>query len=348
MTESAPRTAGSGDLRRGTPAIPAPLELGSFPTPLHPAPRLARSLGVRRELWVKRDDLTGPGLGGSKVRKLEYLLADAERAGADVLVTVGAGQSNHARLTAVLGATRGFEVHLVLGGGMPPAWEGNALIGRLAGAVVHPVDSDDWGVLAERLAEVTAELRRCGRRPYPIPMGGSTPLGSLGYAAAYLELLNQLEARGLEAEWVIHASSTGGTQAGLLVGRMAAGRGPRVVGVDVAKGGEPLREAVHRLAVEGAKLLGVGGEPDEPFVVEGAGPAYGAVTPEAARVLVRALRSDGLLVDPVYSAKALAALPVLSERLEGTGPLVFLHTGGQPALFARRYATDVLEQGGDQ
>lgn len=282
------------------------------------------------------------------MRKLRYLLADAERAGADVLVTVGAGQSNHARLTAVLGAMRGFEVHLVLGGGVAPAWEGNALIGRLAGAVVHPVKSDDWDVLAGGLAEVTAELQRCGRRPYPIPMGGSTPLGSLGYAAAYLELLDQLEAQGLEAEWVIHASSTGGTQAGLLAGRLVAGRGPRVVGVDVAKGGGSLRETVHRLAVEAAQILGVDGEPDDPLIVEGAGPAYGAVTPEVARVVVRALRSEGLLVDPVYSGKALAALPRLSERLEGTGPLVFLHTGGQPALFARHYATAILEQGGVQ
>ncbi|HXF56100.1 MAG TPA: pyridoxal-phosphate dependent enzyme [Actinomycetota bacterium] len=333
-------------IRNAPPAAPARLELGSFPTPLHPAPRLAQSLGIRRELWVKRDDLSGPALGGSKVRKLEYLLADAERSGADAVVTVGAGQSNHARLTAVLGATRGLEVHLVLGGGTPQAWEGNALIGRLAGGAVHPVDTDDWGVLARKLMEVTEDLRRRGRSPYPIPMGGSTPVGSLGYATAYLELLAQLEAAGVEADWVVLASSTGGTQAGLLAGRMAARRGPRVVGVDVAKGGEPLRETVHRLARETARLLGVDGEPDEVLVVEGAGPAYGAVTPEVARVLVRALRSEGLLVDPVYSGKAVAALPALSERLDGRGPLVFLHTGGQPALFARRYATDVLEQGG--
>lgn len=348
MNRGGGRLASRGEVGNGASAAAPRLELGSFPTPLHPAPRLAQALGIRRELWVKRDDLSGPGLGGSKVRKLEYLLADAERSGADALVTVGAGQSNHARLTAVLGATRGFEVHLVLGGGLPQAWEGNVLIGRLAGAVLHPVDTDDWGVLAAGLDEVTEDLRHRGRRPYPIPMGGSTPLGSLGYAAAYLELLDQLEARGVEAEWVIHASSTGGTQAGLLAGRLAAGRGPRVVGVDVAKGGEPLRDAIRRLARGAVELMGLEGEPDEPLIVEGAGPAYGAVTPEVAQALIRALRSEGLLVDPVYSGKALAALGALSERLGGRGPLVFLHTGGQPALFTRRYSTDVLEQGGDQ
>jgi 1-aminocyclopropane-1-carboxylate deaminase/D-cysteine desulfhydrase-like pyridoxal-dependent ACC family enzyme len=295
---------------------------------------------------VKRDDLTGPGLGGSKVRKLEYLLADAERRGADCLVTVGARQSNHARLTAVLGAVKGFEVHLVLGGRDLEGWEGNALVGRLAGARVHLVDTEDWAVLGEALASVGQELERAGRSPYLIPMGGSTPVGALGYAAAYLELLDQLDGQGLQADWVVHATSTGGTQAGLLAGRVLAGRGPRVVGVDVAKGPEPLEETVARLTRQTLDLLDVDGQPDPPLVVEGAGPAYGAVTEEAVLAMVAALRAEGLLLDPVYSAKALAAVPDLCRSLPGQGAIVFLHTGGQPALFTDRYATQVLERGG--
>jgi L-cysteate sulfo-lyase len=322
-----------------------------LPTPLQPAPRLAQALGLRNSLWVKRDDLTGPGMGGNKVRKLEYLLADAAERSADCLVTVGAGQSNHARLTAILGAVAGIDVHLVLGGGSPVAWEGNLLLDRLAGCTVHPVESESWDRLAEVQQGVTEDLRRHGRRPYPIPMGGSTSVGALGYAAAYLELLRQLDDAGTGAAWVVHASSTGGTQAGLLAGRVLAGRGPRVFGVDVAKGGPPLRDTVLRIARETLGRVGSEAEvhPEDVVTSDFTGDAYGAVTDEAAVTLVKGLRSEGLLVDPVYSAKALAALAPLERTgaLEGDGALVFLHTGGQPALFTDRYATEVLKRGSE-
>lgn len=176
----------------------------TLPTPLQPAPKLGEALDLGRSLWVKRDDLTGPGLGGNKVRKLEHLLADAVDQGADCIVTVGAGQSNHARLTAILGALAGFEVHLVLGGGSSVAWEGNILLNRLAGATLHFVESEDWQRLAESLQDVSEGLREKGRRPYAVPMGGSTAVGALGYVRAYLEL----SSRSMRPRWEPTGSST--------------------------------------------------------------------------------------------------------------------------------------------
>jgi 1-aminocyclopropane-1-carboxylate deaminase/D-cysteine desulfhydrase-like pyridoxal-dependent ACC family enzyme len=327
-----------------SPAGPMALPRESFlwgPTPLHPAAGLERALQLRRPLWVKRDDLTGPGLGGNKVRKLEYLLADARRVGADTVVTVGAAQSNHARLAAILGRVSGFEVHLVLGGETGQGVSGNRLLDELAGATIHDVASTDWDVLGEALRHTTKELEASGRQPYAIPMGGSTPIGAVGYAAAYLELLTQLDRAGVSAEWVVHASSTGGTQAGLLAGRALAGRGPRVFGVDVAKGGAELGDAV--LSMGNETLVRCGSKPalttEDVVTSDFTGPAYGTPTPEALAALRTALRVEALVLDPVYSAKGLAAIPRLdaSGALAGTGPIVFLHTGGQPALFAADY-----------
>ncbi len=313
-----------------------------LPTPLQPATRLAEALGMRRPLWVKRDDLTGPGLGGNKVRKLEYLLADAKAAGADTVITVGARQSNHARLTAVLGRIAGFHVELVLGGGEPDDLLGNLVLDDLAGARLHFVESWDWNDLADALTVFTKELVASGRRPYSIPMGGSTEIGAAGYARAYLELLDQLDREGVAADWVIHASSTGGTQAGLLAGRALAGRGPRIFGVDVAKGGPALQQTVAALANDTLRRLGatLSIPYSEVITSDFTGDAYGEVTAEGRLAIRIALQTEGLVLDPVYSAKALGAIPPLLEdgALEGTAALVFLHTGGQPALFASEYS----------
>jgi 1-aminocyclopropane-1-carboxylate deaminase/D-cysteine desulfhydrase-like pyridoxal-dependent ACC family enzyme len=318
----------------------------ALPTALERADALAEALSLSRPLYVKRDDLTGPGMGGNKVRKLEYLIADARAKGADSIVTFGATQSNSARLSAVVGAMAGLEVHLVLGG-ETDEWEGNLLLDRLAGARIHFVPSAAWHELSDTVADVEQRLRAAGRRPYAFPMGGSTEVGALGYAAGYGELLEQLDAAGVEADWVVHASSTGGTQAGLVAGRVLHGRGPRVFGVDVIKGGPALHDTVQRLA-EGAIGLygrndGVGSE--DVVNADFTGPAYGELTAPAAAAIRAGIRTSGIVVDPVYSAKALAALPELEQRglIPGDRPLVFLHTGGQPALFARPYRHQLME-----
>ena len=322
--------------------------IASLPTPLRSVPRLAAALGLRRELLFKHDDLTGSALGGNKIRKLEFLLADARREGADTLVTVGAGQSNHARATALAGVSAGFKVHLVLGDGADQAPEGNLVLDRLAGATLHVIESADWNTLAEAMADVSGGLQRQGCRPYCIPIGGSTPVGALGYALAYCELLGDLDSRGVRADWIVHASSTGGTQAGLVAGRTLTGQGPAIFGVDVAKGGPGLGERILALAEAVLDRLGSGQrvEADAVRLSDFTGPAYGSPTKEAIAAMRTAARTEGLVLDPVYTAKALGALPALeaAERLPGTGAVVFLHTGGHPALFARRYSESVLEE----
>jgi 1-aminocyclopropane-1-carboxylate deaminase/D-cysteine desulfhydrase-like pyridoxal-dependent ACC family enzyme len=319
-----------------------------LPTPLEAAPSLGDALGLARPLYVKRDDLTGPGMGGNKVRKLEFLIADAESRGADCLVTFGAAQSNSARLSAVVGAMAGLEVHLVLGG-KPGTWEGNLVLDRLAGARLHFVDSDEWNDLSGAMTELADELRSRGRRPYAVPMGGSTPIGALGYVEAFGELLEQLDRAGVEADWVVHASSTGGTQAGLIAGRVLHGRGPGVFGIDVIKGGPPLREEVHRLASEAVRLHGSDADvaAEDVRSADFTGGSYGAITESSVRAIRLGVRTAGIVADPIYSGKALAAIPELVGigGLPGEGAIVFLLTGGQPALFSHPYASDLSEGG---
>ena len=189
--------------------------LATLPTPLEEGPRLPG--GAR--LWVKRDDLTGLGMGGNKARKLELLCGAALAEGADTLVTVGAGQSNHCRMTAAAGARLGLPVHLVLGGDAPAQPAGNQLLSALFGAELHFVGTTSWPELEAAKDALAASLRADGRRPYAIPIGGSTAIGAAGFAAAFAELVDQCQATGCRPRAVVHASSSGGTHAGLLAGR---------------------------------------------------------------------------------------------------------------------------------
>ena len=214
-------------------------------------------------LWVKRDDLTGLGAGGNKARKLEFLCAEALRAGARSLVTVGAGQSNHCRMTAAAGAVLGLEVHLVLSGNRPATYEGNQLLAALFGAQLHFVGCPPhhWGELEIAREQLTAELEANGAAPHAIPIGGSTATGALGYALAFVELVEQCDERGMRPAAVVHASSSGGTHAGLVAGRAllrAAGREelPDVLAVGVAKGVVLGYPDVRALAAEAVALVG--------------------------------------------------------------------------------------------
>lgn len=318
------------------------LRLAERPTTLQDAPALRRALGVDLRLLVKRDDLFGPGVGGNKVRKLEYAIAEALRQGCDTLVTSGAVQSNHARLTAVCGAMCGLQTHLVLDGDPREKPGGNLVLDGLASASLHFVRAKTWDVLMAAADDVADRLRRQGRRPFVIPVGASMPSGAVGYADAYVELVGQLEETGLRADAIVHASGSGGTQAGLLAGRTFLGRGPAVVGVDVAKGGTGLVSTILEVAEGCCRLLGAapGPEPADVVLFDGAGPGYGVVTADGARALRVAFRSSGLLFDPVYTAKALAALSRLVDdgTLRPGATVVFLHTGGSPAVFSPTYA----------
>jgi 1-aminocyclopropane-1-carboxylate deaminase/D-cysteine desulfhydrase-like pyridoxal-dependent ACC family enzyme len=316
-------------------------ELATLPTPLERGPDL--SGGGR--LWVKRDDLTGLGGGGNKARKLEFLCGDAVANGARSLVTVGAAQSNHCRMTAAAGARLGLDVHLVLSGSAddgPPT--GNQLLSRLFGAQLHFTGGDEthWGELEIAREALTDELAAEGLAPASIPIGGSTAIGALGYAVGFVELVEQCAAVGIEPSAIVFTSSSGGTHAGLLAGRamLAAGGGavPSIVAIGVAKGVNLGHPDVAALANEAVALIDAGGEvtaDDVEIDVRWIGDDYATPTPECDDAIVWAATVGGWLMDRTYSGKGLSGLLGLDRegRFAGTD-VVFVHRGVGPALFS--------------
>jgi D-cysteine desulfhydrase family pyridoxal phosphate-dependent enzyme len=311
------------------------VSLGLRPTPLHRVPSFSKALGA--DVWLKRDDLNAVATGGNKVRKLEFLLGEAARIGADTLVTVGAPQSNHARTVAAAAAMHGLDCHLVLGGNRPSAPTGSLVADLMLGARLHFAGRDDWDVLESRSDALAGKLRSEGRRPFVMPIGGSTRIGALGFVGAFLELLEQIPAVELVRCTLVHASSSGGTQAGLELGRQLLGLpGPRIVGVAVAKTAGDLRTEIHELMKQTAQLLGFDRALSAPYLVDGfIGSGYAIPTPGGRAAMSLLARSEGILSDPVYTAKALDAVVKLASAHElDQGPVVFWHTGGLAALFA--------------
>lgn len=296
------------------------------PTPLDEAPRLSDALGLR--LLVKRDDQTGLALGGNKARKLELLVADAIARGCDTLIATGGAQSNFARMAAAAAARSGLACHLVLSGSAPEHDSGNLILDRLFGATVEFAGTEHWTELEHRVAAVAERL---GPRGYPMPVGGSTPLGALAYVDAANELLVQL---GRAPDWVVVADGSGGTHAGLLAGLP---REVRVLGVDVARPPVPLVKHVARLAAATAALAGIAAPENPPIVIDHAGPGYAAISDEARAAVRLAACSEGLVLDPVYTGKAMAGLIAEARAGRIGGTVVFWHTGGSPALFADAY-----------
>jgi D-cysteine desulfhydrase len=310
--------------------------LARLPTPLHRAPRFSERIGTA--VWLKRDDLSGVALGGNKVRKLEFLLGEARAAGADCLITVGAAQSNHARTVAAGAAMSGLPCHLVLGGDRPAEPTGNVLLDSLLGAELHFAGVTAWDALEAAAEELRARLAARGHRPYVMPTGGSTAVGAFGFVAAYLELLGQLAAQGVGPALIVHASASGGTQAGLHAAHRLlspATAAAAVTGVAVADPPGELADQVARLAGEVAGLLGGPPPGDRPSVLGGfRGEAYGVSSPGGASALRLLLRTEGVLTDPVYTAKALHAVVERGAGLAEGRPIVFWHTGGAPSVFS--------------
>ena len=320
------------------------IALGTFPTPLEPAPRLAAAVGLRDDrLWIKRDDLTSLGGGGNKARKLERTLATALRDGADWLVTTGAAQSNHARLTAAAGARLGLGVTLVLAGraGAPgDAPQGNLLLDEIFGAHIRWAgDVDDTG-LAAVADEVAAELAASGAHPAVIPFGGSNRDGALAYADAARELLDQLRDQAgdqlpAQATSVV-AVGSGGTMAGLVAGLGSR----RVLGVHTGAVAGPA-DAVAALV---AAVTADQQDPRELRLrTDQVGPGYASLTGPTAAAIRLAAGTEGLLLDPTYTGRALAGLiaAVRDGSLDAGAPVVFWHTGGLPGLFGHRDAASL-------
>jgi L-cysteate sulfo-lyase len=314
------------------------LRLAHLPTPLEAAPRLADHLGLKA-LLVKRDDCTGLGLGGNKIRKLEFDLAAACADGADCIVCGGVVQSNVARQVAAACAKLGLECHLGIMHGRlkvtEPGYEetGNILLDRLYGAIIHDIPWNEDRNL--RLRAIADDLRAQGRRVYFVPYGASDALGAMGYALAAEEIVRDCP----DVAWIVHGSGSAGTQAGLVAGLLALQHKARVIGIDVDAQPERVRRDVCRVGREAATILGVGASWDDVLIEVAAGwsgPAYGvadATTEEAIRL---AARLEGLALDPVYSGKGMAGLIGLArqQRFRESGPVVWIHTGGSPGIFA--------------
>ena len=332
------------------------LDLARFPrrrytpyaTAIEPLANLSRALGGPT-LWIKRDDTLGLAAGGNKTRKLEFLVADALAEGADTLVTCGAPQSNHCRLTLAAAAREGLKCRLVLeervAGTYDPQASGNNFLFGLLGVervTVVPGGSD----LAEAMAETAADLPAAGRKAYIIPGGGSNPVGALGYVACADEIIAQTFAMGLGLDHIIAPSGSAGTHAGLLVGLWGRRSGIPVTGINVSRPRAQQEANVHALASATAASLGLDGVAAREAVTgldEWVGPGYSLPTAEMVEAVRLLARLEGVLLDPVYTGKAMAGLIGLVRRghFRAGDNVLFLHTGGSPALFAYQ---DVLRE----
>lgn len=315
--------------------------MAHLPTPLEPLERLSAKLGGPRIL-VKRDDQTGLATGGNKTRKLEFLVAQALAGRADVLVTGGAPQSNHARQTAAAAAKYGLRSVLVLKGQPPADLSGNLLLDELLGAEIRWAGDQD---LSTALQETAEELWNDGGRPALIPYGGSNPVGACGYVAAMQELLEQLQATDTQADTIVFASSSGGTQSGLAVGARALDFQGRLLGISVDKPAATLKAHVAQLANETAAYL------SQPFTFspqdievndQYLGGGYAVISDAERETIALFARTEGLLLDPVYTARAAAGLvDLIRKNLFGPNEtLVFWHTGGTAGLFG--FAPELL------
>jgi D-cysteine desulfhydrase family pyridoxal phosphate-dependent enzyme len=310
------------------------LRFAHLPTPVEPLPGVSSAL-QGPVLWVKRDDQTGLAFGGNKTRKLELLVAEARANGARTLITTGAVQSNHCRQTAAAAARFGIDCILVLSGEKPAQVSGNLLLDQLFGAEVVWTDS----LNREQALQNAFDLAwGTGRRPYLVPYGGSSTTGAAAYTLALQELLEQ----GHQPDWIVLASSSGGTQAGLVVGARLFGYHGKILGISVDQPAGALQARVAQLATQTADFLGEKAlfTPDEILVSDAyLGQGYGVMgVPERAAIQLFA-RRDGLLLDPVYTGRAAAGLIDLVGKgsfASGT-TVLFWHTGGTPALFADRY-----------
>ena len=320
-------------------AIPR-VGLADYPSPLLPLPRLSRDLGW--PLWIKRDDLLGPAPGGNKVRKLEYILAEALASGATRLATFGGMQSNHARMTAAAGRRLGFETHIFCFESRPSRMAGNMLLNELYGAKVHflPIGGGSGGIRLETANRLVKWLARIqARGSYFVPVGGHSWRGCLGYAAAALELDAQARGLGIGEARLVLAAGTGGTLAGLMAGLFLCESGLKPLAIDVGKLWRAFPESIARLAGEICVRLGTPQRfaPADVPLIEGryVGSRYGLPSDSGNSAMQLLGRTEGILLDPVYTAKAFGGLTDLIARgeIEAGMPVIFLHTGGLPGIF---------------
>jgi L-cysteate sulfo-lyase len=315
-------------------ALPA-LPFATFPTPVEQLSRLRAALGGGPRLLIKRDDAIGFAFGGNKVRKIRLVAAEAQRLGSDTLITSGGVQSNHARVTAAAAACLGMRCVIVANGTPPSPATGNALLAQLLGAEIRYVATRDQRATAVDAA--ADELRNAGKQPYVIPIGASTPLGAASYALAVRELLSQID----PPHTIVHATSSGGTQAGIVAGCVLSRVSTDVIGISADEPAASLERTISQIigglpgvAGHGEKgeLSGTRVTVDDRFVGDG----YGIPTDASREALELVARTEGIFLDPTYTAKAMAGLiaAVRDGRFDSSDTVLFWHTGGQVALFA--------------
>lgn len=313
------------------------LKIAQLPTPVEPMHRLSTALKGPR-LWVKRDDQTGLAFGGNKTRKLEFLIAEAKAHGAHTLVTAGAVQSNHCRQTAAAAARFGFKCILVLSGEKPETITGNLLLDQLFEAEIV------WTEAEKRLQVLQETFERAweaGKRPYQIPVGGSNPTGAAGYAYAIQELLGQVPPDELPG-WIVVASSSGGTQAGMVAGARLFGYSGKILGISIDEIAQALAARVAKLASETTEIMGAPQtiRPEDVLINDAfLGAGYGVMDKPEQEAIHLFATQEGLLLDPVYTGRAGAGLIELcrSGFFNAEDNVLFWHTGGGPALFAEQY-----------
>lgn len=312
--------------------------LGFLPTPLVRLKNLERFLEGPRIL-MKRDDQTGLAFGGNKTRKLEYLMGDALNSGADCIISAGAAQSNHCRQTAAAAAACSMECHLALGGSAPQSPQGNLLLDMLLGAHIHWSEAMRKG---ENIPDIVENLRKRGKKPYVIPYGGSNSIGAAGFVAAMYELDTQMDELEESVDHIVFASSSGGTHAGMMAGKILLGATYRLIGINIDKDevfGMNLADYIPKLAEATTAHMG----PSRPFSKADLelndtylGNGYGIIGELERRAISLVARHEGILLDPVYTGRAMGAMIDMIEtgRFSADETVLFWHTGGSPALFA--------------
>jgi D-cysteine desulfhydrase family pyridoxal phosphate-dependent enzyme len=311
--------------------------LAFLPTAIMEAPHLTAEFGGPK-IWIKRDDLTGFGFGGNKIRGLEFLLADALAKQTDTLVTGAGLQSNYVRATAAVAAHAGLHMVAVYSGTPPPQIEGNYRLTHLLGAEIRFTGDPDRASVDGAIEEIARELRSLGRRPYPIPRGGASVLGTLGYVQAVYELAEQCGAKGITPDAVVLATGSCGTHAGLLAGVHLLHLPWHIEGFTVSRPVVEVQARVLSLAQAAVELLGITSKvASHDVIVHGGfiGPGYGIPTPEGAEAIRMTARCEGIFLDPTYTGKAMAGLLAYTrtQYFKREETILFIHTGGEPALF---------------
>lgn len=312
--------------------------LGFFPTPLVTLTKLSSELGGP-QILMKRDDNTGLALGGNKTRKLEFLIGDAIAKGADTIITAGAAQSNHCRQTAAAAASLQLECHLLLGGEEPNTSNGNLLLDRLFGCQIHWTGKNRKG---EDIPQLVEKLKKEGKKPYVVPYGGSNEIGTLGFVEALKELDAQLKNTQQEITHIVFASSSGGTHAGLMLGKKILNAPYQILGINIDKDDEgelPFEQRIVNLANKTAQFIGS----DDAFTKEDVqlnsnyiGEGYGVIGSLEKEAITLTAQTEGILLDPVYTGRAMGGLVdmIRQGQLTKTDCVLFWHTGGAPAIFA--------------